>query len=117
MHTSAVETQALTHAQAIGFAMSLAGRVDSERRCTKCSAACATLASMTLLIAVHNGGNERHLHFRASHRFKLCVLISIPPIQAYLLDVRQDCESLISEIILAMALSPQDHYFKSDARA
>lgn len=117
MHTSAVETQALTHAQAIGFAMLLAGRVDSERRLRQAQRCLRYLGIDDFVdCSLSTGGNECHLHFRASHRLlALCPDFDTANITTFLRTRQsQKDPALMSEIILAMALSPNIVYFGSE---
>jgi hypothetical protein len=117
MHTSAVETQALTHAQAIGFAMLLAGRVDSERRLRQAQRCLRYLGIDDLVdCSLSTGGNERHLHFRASHRLlALCPDFDTANITTFLRTRQSNKDpALMSEIILAMALSLNIVYFGSE---
>ena len=116
MHTSAVETQALTHAQAIGFAMLLAGHIDSERRLRQAQRCLRYLGIDDFVdCSLSTGGNERHLHFRASHRLLvLCPDFDTANITTFLRTHQpQKDPALMSEIILAMALSPNVVYFDS----
>ncbi|WP_108469232.1 hypothetical protein [Polynucleobacter difficilis] len=116
MHTSAVETQALTHAQAIGFAMLLAGHIDSERRLRQAQRCLRYLGIDNFVdCSLSTGGNERHLHFRASHRLlALCPDFDTANITTFLRTHQpQKDPALMSEIILAMALSPNVVYFDS----
>jgi hypothetical protein len=116
MHTSAVETQALTHAQSIGFAMLLAGHIDSERRLRQAQRCLRYLGIDDFVdCSLSTGGNERHLHFRASHRLLvLCPDFDTANITTFLRTRQPDMDQvLISEIILAMALSPNVVYFDS----
>ena len=117
MHTSAVETQALTHAQSIGFAMLLAGHIDSERRLRQAQRYLRYLGIDDFVdCSLSTGGNERHLHFRASHRLLvLCPDFDTANITNFLRTRQPDMDQvLISEIILAMALSPNVVYFDSE---
>ena len=117
MHTSAVETQALTHAQSIGFAMLLAGNIDSERRLRQAQRCLRYLGIDDFVdCSLSTGGNERHLHFRASHRLLvLCPDFDTANITTFLRTHQpQKDPALMSEIILAMALSPNVVYFGSE---
>ena len=117
MHTSAVETQALTHAQSIGFAMLLAGHIDSERRLRQAQRYLRYLGIDDFVdCSLSTGGNERHLHFRASHRLLvLCPDFDTANITTFLRTHQpQKDPALMSEIILAMALSPNVVYFGSE---
>ena len=117
MHTSAVETQALTHAQSIGFAMLLAGHIDSERRLRQAQRCLRYLGIDDFVdCSLSTGGNERHLHFRASHRLLvLCPDFDTANITTFLRTHQpQKDPALMSEIILAMALSPNVVYFGSE---
>ena len=117
MHTSDVETQALIHAQSIGFALLLAGRVDSERRLRQAQRCLRSLAIDDLVdCSMSSGGDERHLHLRASHRLlALCPDFDTSTITTILHTRQPDRDrALISEIILAMALSPDVVYFGSE---
>ena len=117
MHTSDVETQALIHAQSIGFALLLAGRVDSERRLCQAQRCLRSLGIDDLVeCSLSTGGNERHLHLRASHRLlALCPDFDTSTITTILHTRQPDQDrALISEIILAMALSPDVVYFGSE---
>ena len=117
MHTSDVETQAVTHAQSIGFAMQLAGRVDSARRLRQ-TQRCLRYLGIDHLVdcSISTGGDESYLHLRASHRLlALCPDFDTASITTFLRTPRSDLEqSLISEIILAMALSPTLMVFESE---
>jgi hypothetical protein len=116
MHTSDVETQALIHAQSIGFALLLAGRVDSERRLRQAQRCLRSLAIDDLVdCSMSSGRDERHLHLRASHRLlALCPDFDTSTITTILHTRQPDRDrALISEIILAMALSPDVVYFGS----
>ena len=117
MHTSDVETQALIHAQSIGFALLLAGRVDSERRLRQTQRCLRSLGIDDLVeCSLSTGGNERHLHVRASHRLlALCPDFDTANITTFLRTHQPNRDrALISEIILAMALSPDVVYFGSE---
>jgi hypothetical protein len=117
MHTSDVETQALIHAQSIGFALLLVGRVDSERRLRQALRCLRSLGIDDLVdCSLSTGGNERHLHLRASHRLlALCPDFDTSTITTILHTRQPDRDrALISEIILAMALSPDVVYFGSE---
>ena len=117
MHTSAVETQALTHAQAIGFALLLASRVDSERRLRQAQRCLRYLGIDDFVdCSLTTDGNECHLHFRASHRLlALCPDFDTTNITTFLRTRQsQKDPALMSEIILAMALSPNIVYFDSE---
>ena len=117
MHTSDVETQALIHAQSIGFALLLAGRVDSERRLRQAQRCLRSLGIDDLVeCSLSRGGNERHLHVRASHRLlALCPDFDTANITTFLRTHQPNRDrALISEIILAMALSPDVVYFGSE---
>jgi hypothetical protein len=117
MHTSDVETQALIHAQSIGFALLLAGRVDSERRLRQAQRCLRSLGIDDLVdCSMSAGGDGRYLHLRASHRLlALCPDFDTANITT-ILHTRQPNRdrALISEIILAMALSPDVVYFGSE---
>ena len=117
MHTSDVETQALIHAQSIGFALLLAGRVDSERRLRQVQRCLRSLGIDDLVdCSMSTGGDGRYLHLRASHRLlALCPDFDTSTITT-ILHTRQPNRdrALISEIILAMALSPDVVYFGSE---
>jgi hypothetical protein len=65
--------------------------------------------------SLSTGGNERHLHFRASHRLLvLCPDFDTANITTFLRTHQpQKDPALMSEIILAMALSPNVVYFDS----
>jgi hypothetical protein len=117
MHTSDLETQALIHAQSIGFALSLAGRVNSERRLRQAQRCLRSLGIDDLVdCSLSTGGNERHLHLRASHRLlTLCPDFDTANITTFLRTHQPNRDrALISEIILAMALSPDVVYFGSE---
>ena len=117
MHTSDVETQALIHAQSIGFALLLAGRVDSERRLCQAQRCLRSLGIDDLVdCSMSSGRDERHLHLRASHRLlALCPDFDTSTITTILHTRQPDRDrALISEIILAMALSPDVVYFGSE---
>ena len=117
MHTSDVETQALIHAQSIGFALLLAGRVDSERRLRQAQRCLRSLGIDDLVdCSMSTGGDGRYLHLRASHRLlALCPDFDTSTITTILHTRQPDQDrALISEIILAMALSPDVVYFGSE---
>ena len=117
MHTSDVETQALIHAQSIGFALLLAGRVDSERRLRQVQRCLRSLDIDDLVdCSMSTGGDGRYLHLRASHRLlALCPDFDTSTIATILHTRQPDRDrALISEIILAMALSPDVVYFGSE---
>ena len=117
MHTSDVETQALIHDQSIGFALLLAGRVDSERRLRQAQRCLRSLGINDLVdCSLSTGGNERHLHVRASHRLlALCPDFDTANITTFLRTHQPNRDrALISEIILAMAISPDVMYFDSE---
>ena len=117
MHTSDVETQALIHAQSIGFALLLAGRVDSERRLCQAQRCLRSLGIDDLVdCSMSSGRDERHLHLRASHRLlALCPDFDTANITTFLRTHQPNRDrALISEIILAMALSPDVVYFGSE---
>ena len=117
MHTSDVETQALIHAQSIGFALLLAGRVDSERRLRQTQRCLRSLGIDDLVdCSLSTGGNEHHLHVRASHRLlALCPDFDTANITNFLRTHQPNRDrALISEIILAMAISPDVMYFDSE---
>ena len=110
VHTSDVETQALTHAQSIGFAISLVDRVDLEKRLHQVQRCLHYLGIDDLVdCSLNTSGEGRYLHLRASHRLlALCPDFDTAPIQEFLYGRRPDGESrMVAEIILAMALSPQ----------
>ena len=117
MHTSDVETQALIHAQSIGFALLLAGRVDSERRLRQAQRCLRSLGIDDLVdCSLSTGGNEHYLHLRASHRLlALCPDFNTANITTFLGAHQPNRDrALVSEIILAMALSPDVVYFGSE---
>jgi hypothetical protein len=117
MHTSDVETQALIHAQSIGFALLLAGRVDSERRLRQAQRCLRSLGIDDLVdCSMSAGGDGRYLHLRASHRLlALCPDFDTANITTFLRTHQPNRDrALISEIILAMALSPDVVYFGSE---
>ncbi len=117
MHTSDVETQALIHAQSIGFALLLAGRVDSERRLRQAQRCLRSLGIDDLVdCSMSTGGDGRYLHLRASHRLlALCPDFDTANITTFLRTHQPNRDrALISEIILAMALSPDVVYFGSE---
>lgn len=117
MHTSDVETQALIHAQSIGFALLLAGRVDSERRLRQVQRCLRSLGIDDLVdCSMSTGGDGRYLHLRASHRLlALCPDFDTANITTFLRTHQPNRDrALISEIILAMALSPDVVYFGSE---
>jgi hypothetical protein len=117
MHTSDVETQALIHAQSIGFAMQLAGRVDSERRLRQARRCLRSLGIDDLVdCSMSTGGDGRYLHLRANHRLlALCPDFDTANITIFLRTHQPNRDrALISEIILAMALSPDVMYFGSE---
>ena len=116
MHTSDVETQALTDAQSIGFAISLVDRVDLERRLRQVQRCLRHLDINDLVdCSTSEGVDGRYLYLRASHRLlALCPDFDTAPIQAYLSGHRPDSESrMVAEILLAMTLSPQIILFKT----
>ena len=116
MHTSDVETSALSHTQAIGFAVLLANQVDSERRLRQTQRCLCYLGIDDLIdcsMSTSEGG--RLLHLRANHRLlALCPDLDTAGIATFLRarQVAHD-QVLMSEIILAMALSPQAIPFNS----
>jgi hypothetical protein len=117
MHTSDVETQALIHAQSIGFALLLTGRVDSERRLRQVQRCLRSLGIDDLVdCSMSTGGDGRFLHLRASHRLlALCPDFDTSTITTILHTRQPDRDrALVSEIILAMALSPDVVYFGSE---
>jgi hypothetical protein len=117
MHTSDVETQALIHAQSIGFALLLAGRVDSERRLRQAQRCLRSLGIDDLVdCSMSTRGDGRYLHLRASHRLlALCPDFDTANITTFLRTHQPNRDgALISEIILAMALSPDVVYFGSE---
>jgi hypothetical protein len=117
MHTSDVETQALIHAQSIGFALLLAGRVDSERRLRQAQRCLRCLGIDDLVdCSMSSGGDGRYLHLRANHRLlALCPDFDTANITKFLRTHQTNRDqALISEIILAMALSPDVMYFGSE---
>jgi hypothetical protein len=117
MHTSDVETQALIHAQSIGFALLLAGRVNSERRLRQVQRCLRSLGIDDLVdCSMSTGGDGRYLHLRASHRLlALCPDFDTTNITTFLRTHQPNRDrALISEIILAMALSPDVVYFGSE---
>jgi hypothetical protein len=117
MHTSDVETQALIHAQSIGFALLLAGRVDSERRLRQAQRCLRSLGIDDLVdCSMSSGGDGRYLHLRANHRLlALCPDFDTANITTFLRTHQPNRDqALISEIILAMALSPDVVYFGSE---
>jgi hypothetical protein len=117
MHTSDVETQALIHAQSIGFALLLASRVDSERRLRQAQRCLRSLGIDDLVdCSMGTNGEGRYLHLRASHRLlALCPDFNTANITTFLRTHQPDQDqALISEIILAMALSPDVVYFGSE---
>jgi hypothetical protein len=116
MYTSEVETQALTHAQSIGFAISLVDQADLERRLHQVQRCLRLLGIDDLLdCEVHNASNLSWLHLSANDQLQaICPNFDTAPIQAYLSGRRQDSESrMVAEILLAMALSPQTIPFKT----
>jgi hypothetical protein len=111
-----VETQALTDAQSIGFAISLADRVDLDRRMRQVQRCLRYLVISDLVdCSMGEGVDGPYLHLRANHRLlALCPDFDTTPIQAYLSGHRLDSESqIVAEIILAMALSPQTIPYKT----
>jgi hypothetical protein len=117
MHTSDVETQALIHAQSIGFALLLAGRVDSGRRLRQAQRCLRCLGIDDLVdCSMSSGGDGRYLHLRANHRLlALCPDFDTANITTFLRTHQPNRDrALISEIILAMALSPDVVYFGSE---
>ena len=117
MHTSDVETQALIHAQSIGFALLLAGRVNSERRLRQAQRCLRSLGIDDLVdCSMSTGGDGRYLHLRANHRLlALCPDFDTANITTFLRTHQSNRDrALVSEIILAMALSPDVVYFGSE---
>jgi len=116
MHTSDVETQALTHVQSIGFAMLLDDKAVSERRLSQAQRCLRYLGIDDLVdCTVSAGGEGRYLHLRANHRLlALCPNFDTGTITPFL-RTRQlgQHQAMISEIILAMALSPTLELFHS----
>jgi hypothetical protein len=116
MHTSDVETQALTDAQSIGFAISCTNQVDLERRQGQVRRCLRLLGIDGLLdCGIHSATDPSWLRLSANDRLQaLCPNFDTAPIQAYLSGHRLDSESqMVAEIILAMALSPQTIPFKT----
>ena len=116
MYTSEVETQALTHAQSIGFAISLVDQADLVRRLHQVQRCLRLLGIDDLLdCEVHNASNLSWLHLSANDQLQaICPNFDTAPIQAYLSGRSQDSESrMVAEILLAMALSPQTIPFKT----
>ena len=116
MHTSDVETPALSHTQAIGFAILLANEADSERRLRQAQRCLRYLGIDDLVDCSRSTDDEgRFLHLRANHRLlALCPDLDTAGL-ATILRSRQSAPNpvLMSEIILAMALSPQTILFKT----
>ena len=116
MQTSDVETQALTHASSIGFAILQLDGVDSERRLRQVQR-CLRYLDISDLVdcSMGEGVDGRYLYLRASHRLLAsCPDFDTAPIQAFLSGRRLGSEGqMIVEIILAMALSPQTIPFKT----
>ena len=116
MQTSDVETQALTHASSIGFAILQLDGVDSERRLRQVQR-CLRYLDISDLVdcSMGEGVDGRYLYLRASHRLLAsCPDFDTAPIQAFLSGRRLGREGqMIVEIILAMALSPQTIPFKT----
>jgi hypothetical protein len=116
MQTSDVETQALTHASSIGFAILQLDGVDSERRLRQVQRCLRYLDIGDLVdCSMGEGVDGRYLYLRASHRLLAsCPDFDTAPIQAFLSGRRLGSEGqMIVEIILAMALSPQTIPFKT----
>jgi hypothetical protein len=116
MHTSDAETQALTDAQSIGFAISCVNQVDLERRQGQVRRYLRLLGIDGLLdCGIHSATDLSWLRLSANDRLQaLCPNFDTAPIQAYLSGHRLDSESqMVAEIILAMALSPQTIVFKT----
>jgi hypothetical protein len=86
MHTSDVETQALTHAQSIGFAISFVDGVDLERRQRQLRRCLRLLGIDGLLdCEIHSASDLSWLHLSANDRLQvLCPNFDTAPIQAYL---------------------------------
>lgn len=109
MHTSDVETSALSPTQAIGFAILLANQADSERRLRQAQRCLRYLGIEDLVDCSRSASEEgRFLHLRAKHRLlALCPDLDTAGL-ATILRSRQTApeQVLLSEIILAMALSP-----------
>jgi hypothetical protein len=118
MHTSDVETPALSHTQAIGFAILLANEADSERRLRQAQRCLRYLGIDDLVDCSRSTDDEgRFLHLRANHRLlALCPDLDTAGL-ATILRSRQSAPNpvLMSEIILAMALSPTLVVFKSQS--
>jgi hypothetical protein len=116
MHTSDVETPALSHTQAIGFAILLANEADSERRLRQAQRCLRYLGVDDLVDCSRSTDDEGcFLHLRANHRLlALCPDLDTAGL-ATILRSRQSAPNpvLMSEIILAMALSPQTILFKT----
>lgn len=116
MHTSEAETQALIHAQSIGFAIELAGRLDSERRLRQAQRCLRYLGINDFVdCSMSIDGDGHYLHFRASHRLSaLCPDFDTSTITTILRTYQSgESQAMLSEIILAMALSPTLMRFKS----
>jgi hypothetical protein len=117
MHTSDVETQELTHAQSIGFAISFEAPVDLEQRLRQAQR-CLRYLDINDLVdcSMSDGVDGRYLHLRASHRLlALCPDFDTGTIGTYLSARQQDRQQIIlGEIILAMALSPDIVHFSNE---
>jgi len=116
MQTSDVETLALTHASSIGFAILQVDGVDSERRLHQMHRCLRLLGIDDLLdCEVHKASDAVWLQLSANDRLQaVCPDFDTAPIQAYLSGRGSDHESrMVTEIILAMALSPQTITFKT----
>jgi hypothetical protein len=116
MQTSDVETLALTHASSIGFAILQVDGVDSERRLHQIHRCLRLLGIDDLLdCEVHKASDAVWLQLSANDRLQaVCPDFDTAPIQAYLSGRGSDHESrMVTEIILAMALSPQTITFKT----
>ncbi len=109
MHTSDLETRALIHAQSIGFAMQLSGRPHSEGRLRQIQRCLRSLGIDHFVdCGMSTVGDGRYVHFRASHRLlELCPDFDTSTLTAILRTQQSDQDqAMMSETILAMALSP-----------
>jgi len=117
MHTSDVETQALTYTQSIGFATLLKDRLDSERRMRQTQRCLRYLGINDLVdCSVNKSDDGCYLHLRANHRLlELCPNFDTGTITTILRTHQPDQDqAMLSEIVLAMALSPTLALFNSE---
>jgi hypothetical protein len=116
MYTSDVENQALTNAQAIGFAISFVDPVNLDGRLRQVQRCLRYLGINDLVDCSMSGGVDgRHLHLRASHRLiTLCPDFDTSSIATFLCARQQgQQQTMLAEIILAMALSPDVVHFSN----